>query len=293
MPDNFNSQSYCSSLRNLQWESQAWWLVMLCKFKIIYILLLIWWDIIIIMPGYCIFYIGISLLLREFESEDEDSTQESVSAEEKCILFYLCLHFLLAICIICQSSCEVVKKCCIGTQVSFKSTCVNGHVRLWNSQPLSGNMPWGNLICASGILFSGCNPYKIFNYFKNINVQFIAPRTYHLLQKHYITPSIFELWERHQSDILQSLLNKKLVLGGDGRCDSPGHSAKYGSYSFIDLNSNKVLDVQLVQVSNVYFNMGTQTILQAAQNCNYIVYLSYTTAHLTVHCQHMFKLYYS
>ena len=25
--------------------------------------------------------------------------------------------------------------------------------------------------------------------------------------------------------------------------------------------------------------MGTQIILQAAQNCNYIVYLSYTTAH--------------
>ena len=39
-----------------------------------------------------------------------------------------------------------------------------------------------------------------------------------------------------------------LVLGGDGRADSPGHSAKYGSYSVIDLKQSKVVDIKLVQV---------------------------------------------
>lgn len=39
-----------------------------------------------------------------------------------------------------------------------------------------------------------------------------------------------------------------LLLGGDGRADSPGHSAKYGSYSLVDLNHKVVLDIQLVQV---------------------------------------------
>lgn len=29
-----------------------------------------------------------------------------------------------------------------------------------------------------------------------------------------------------------------LVLGGDGRADSTGHSAKYGSYSVLELNHN-------------------------------------------------------
>ena len=37
------------------------------------------------------------------------------------------------------------------------------------------------------------------------------------------------------------------MLAGDGRADSPGHSAKYGSYTLIEL-SNKVVDFQLVQV---------------------------------------------
>ena len=40
--------------------------------------------------------------------------------------------------------------------------------------------------------------------------------------------------------------NWSLVIGGDGRADSPGHSAKYGSYTIFDLEKSNVLDVQLV-----------------------------------------------
>ena len=45
-----------------------------------------------------------------------------------------------------------------------------------------------------------------------------------------------------------TLTGKQIVLGGDARCDSPGYSAKYGSYSLMDLETNKILDIQLVQV---------------------------------------------
>ena len=36
-----------------------------------------------------------------------------------------------------------------------------------------------------------------------------------------------------------------------GRCDSPGHSAKYGTYSIVNTASSKVLDFSLVQVTEV------------------------------------------
>ncbi|KAG5275499.1 hypothetical protein AALO_G00121020 [Alosa alosa] len=42
-----------------------------------------------------------------------------------------------------------------------------------------------------------------------------------------------------------------LVLAGDCRSDSPGHCAKYGSCSLIEDRVNKVVDVQLVQSSEV------------------------------------------
>ena len=44
---------------------------------------------------------------------------------------------------------------------------------------------------------------------------------------------------------------KGLVLGDYGRADSPGHSVKYGSYSIIELNQNKVIDLKLVQVKEL------------------------------------------
>ncbi len=43
-----------------------------------------------------------------------------------------------------------------------------------------------------------------------------------------------------------------LVLGGDGRADSPGHSAKFGSYTMMELKKRIVLDLQLVQISSEY-----------------------------------------
>ena len=48
---------------------------------------------------------------------------------------------------------------------------------------------------------------------------------------------------------------KALTIGGDGSTDSPGHSAKYGSHGIIDLATNKVIHVQLVQVISYNFKI--------------------------------------
>ena len=42
-----------------------------------------------------------------------------------------------------------------------------------------------------------------------------------------------------------------LILAGDGRANRPGHSAKYGTYSVVELTCHKVVDFKLVQVKNV------------------------------------------
>ena len=46
-------------------------------------------------------------------------------------------------------------------------------------------------------------------------------------------PAISTVWKSQQLPLVSSLkdLQKKLTLSGDGRADSPGHSAKYGSYT--------------------------------------------------------------
>ena len=60
----------------------------------------------------------------------------------------------------------------------------------------------------------------------------------------------FYTWDKYQQAFFSQLASegKPLILGGDGRADSPGHSAKFGTYSMIELTHNIVLDVQIIQV---------------------------------------------
>ena len=46
-------------------------------------------------------------------------------------------------------------------------------------------------------------------------------------------------------------MDADFILSGYCRSDSPGHCAKYGSYSVMEQRTNKVLDIQLVQSNKV------------------------------------------
>ncbi|XP_033756770.1 uncharacterized protein LOC117339337 [Pecten maximus] len=74
-----------------------------------------------------------------------------------------------------------------------------------------------------------------------------------MLQRTYIVPSTLSCWQFQQSVVLENLRNtgKDLKLGGDARCSSPGHTAKYGSYTLMDVETSKVIDLQLVQSNEV------------------------------------------
>ena len=63
---------------------------------------------------------------------------------------------------------------------------------------------------------------------------------------------ICSYWEIEKQTVFNSLKNQeKVILIGDGRCDSPGHSTKYGTYINMDANSGKVVDLEFVAVSEV------------------------------------------
>ena len=37
-----------------------------------------------------------------------------------------------------------------------------------------------------------------------------------------------------------------MTLAGDERCDSPGHSAKYGSHTMLDVESDKIVNFKVI-----------------------------------------------
>lgn len=45
--------------------------------------------------------------------------------------------------------------------------------------------------------------------------------------------------------------DKRLILAGDGRCDSPGKCAKYCTYSLIEKDKNLIIHMEVVDKRHV------------------------------------------
>ena len=73
-------------------------------------------------------------------------------------------------------------------------------------------------------------------------------------QQNYLHPAVLEVWRSQQNEYVQEVqqTGRAVRLGGDGRANTPGHCAMFGSYTLMDLDQNKVVDSQFVQVFNMY-----------------------------------------
>ena len=171
-------------------------------------------------------------------------------------MYYAALILLLQHCASCAASqcVNTVKRW--GTSLRVMQSCTScGYKRTWLSQPMLGRQPAGNLHLSASILFVGGSPTQFFHALKTFSCASIAEHTFFRHQAKHLHPTVMSVWKQHQGEILRMIKAKgvPLNLGGDGRADSPGHSAKYGSYSVLDCDSNKVLDMQLVQVSSEHY----------------------------------------
>ncbi|XP_055959258.1 uncharacterized protein LOC126807688 [Patella vulgata] len=195
------------------------------------------------------------------ESDDSDSVFNEINItdilntdkveERKYIVFESNIKELLEVCRECHNKCVVVLKQNVGSMVVMEATCEAGHTFLWSSQPSNNQLPLGNLLLSASILFSGASVTNILNVLNRINVSSFTDRTYRHIQSCYLVPAVKNVWSLWQMAAVREVKGRNVKLGGDARCCSPGHTAKYGSYSLMDLESGIVLDVQLIQVTEV------------------------------------------
>jgi hypothetical protein len=204
---------------------------------------------------------------EELPTLNDSVLQPSLPApkQTKFLVFEQCLFQLLKQCVSCgQDSCTpyyTLK----GSMAIFRIQCGNSgcrHMRKWYTQPQHNQLPLGNLFMSASILFSGSSPAKVLTFLQHLNVPAVSVSSYFSHQRIYLIPVVLQAWEKQQEQLLQTLKDHKLVLGGDARCDSPGHSAKYGSYTLMDLDTNRILDFQLVQVYMIVIILNHSPILK-------------------------------
>ena len=171
--------------------------------------------------------------------------------ERKYIIFQSSLLELFRVCRCCHGPGQT-SLTEVGTYLKVIFACLECDFRLeWTSQPLVGTMPVGNLLLSAGILFTGNLLTKVFCFLDAMNIAHQSKKTFYNHQVNYLQPVIVNKWLQDQQSLRNqaSLLTGGLILAGDGRSDSPGFSAKYGGFNCIKCRLNKVIDIQLVQVS--------------------------------------------
>lgn len=195
-------------------------------------------------------------------SDESPSTQESQASTTTPIDNRLFLVFedqlkqLLQRCLKCGSLVvqedmkELLNE---GSQLTLELTCNNNCSYRWQSQPpMSGTKGKGNLLLTASVFFSGIHFAKFERFCNNMNLKTISEDTYSGLRKRFVFPVIEKMWEKEQSTVLSALKSQEVVeLCGDGRCDSPGHSAKYCTYTFLDAQSEKVVDFKVISCTQV------------------------------------------
>ena len=171
-----------------------------------------------------------------------------VREEPKGIVFLSKLLQLFQFCHLCLASNPQLSITQTGTMLTVKSSCSTcGGTHIWKSQPLLGKFPAGNIILSFAILTAGASIGKIILVFKHMGLLCYSEATYYH-QRHLLFPSIVKFWNTYQDKILKSLDRKDVVLAGDARHDSMGHSAKYRGYTILCCTIGLIIHIVIVQV---------------------------------------------
>ena len=149
------------------------------------------------------------------------------------LVFESALLLLFSISFMCRSTYISIEKFTRGSFLCIRQICSHcSNTYIWESHPYVGKIPAGNIMISAAILYTGLLPAKALRVFSNLNCATFTRKTFFRHQKAFLPLAINCIWDKELEALINQLQVKKqgLVLGGDGRADSPGHSAKYGSY---------------------------------------------------------------
>ena len=130
----------------------------------------------------------------------------------------------------------------------------------------------GNILLSGAILYTGNTFKRISEMFDSINIPHFSRTLFYSIQKTLLFPTLNSFYKRYRSKIINICTTREENnFIGDGRSDLPGCSAKYGTYSLMSTDLNKIVDFFVVHVSTAgnssrMEKKGLQTLLEKYSN---------------------------
>ena len=141
----------------------------------------------------------------------------------------------------CRAPASISKVFQKGTCIIVSLMCLSGHCSTWRSQPLVRKMALGNLRLTCATLFSGSSYSSLKEIFEYSRIAIMQRDTFYDIQKNIVRQIVHECWTRNNDLVIEKAKTAGHVkFSGDGQCDSPGHSAKYGIYSIMNQATNEI-----------------------------------------------------
>ena len=90
----------------------------------------------------------------------------------------------------------------------------------------------GKVGLSACVLFSSNTYRKLEKKLSVLKIPWVSKSRYYDMLDHMLSVTN-EVWKKEHSQIVSASKQRELILSGDGRCDSPGHNAKYLTYSLV------------------------------------------------------------
>ena len=190
--------------------------------------------------------------------DDSDNSGTLSNTLKRCIVHISKLEELLlkTNCSFCQSPVNRLIPTCIGASVEYIIEYVCDHPNFnWSSSEYVGagrsRVPAVNIEVCAATLYAGLTHSSVKRHYDLLELPMVSQKRFYEIQNQILIPIVSEAWLHERDTTVTELKDAgvPLCLAGDGRYDSPGYNAKYMTYSFIDSDSNKIVDFELVQVN--------------------------------------------
>ncbi|XP_068757455.1 uncharacterized protein [Montipora capricornis] len=228
-------------------------------------------------------------------------TGTNLRTEPKHMVFLSQLLLLFKFCHICKTDNPAVVVRQVGTEAVVTTTCSNpkcqGQVHTWHSQPAmpGTGIPAANFLLCMAILLAGGSASKVFQIFSHMGLGCVSLNTFFKYQRQAF-PTIYVYWKKYQSKLLEKVkaVSGGVVVAGDGRHDSMGHSAKFGAYTIFCCTVPMIIHFALIQRNQAGSSpamefMGFKQCMDYLLGCGVLITTFISDRHTTI-ASHMKKV---